>query len=462
MAIQTISPVTGEVLERFDELTPEELEDKLARAAAAAASYRLTSVEQRAAWLRQSADLLAKEADAVSAMITTEMGKPYRSAQEEVAKCVHGLRFYATEGPRYLEALPADPQRVGAKQTFVTYQPIGVVLAVMPWNLPLWQAMRFAAPALTAGNVGILKHASNVPRTALYMEQLFRRAGFPDDVFQTLLISARRVEQVLRDDRVSAATLTGSEPAGISVATIAGSEIKKVVLELGGSDPFIVMPSTDLDRATDVAVKARTLNNGQSCINGKRFFVHADIFDAFMAKFVAKMGALVVGDPMDAATDIGPLATESGRDDVKAYVDDAVAKGATVHVGGKRPDRPGWFYPPTVLTDVTPDMKMYHEEVFGPVAQVWSVPSLEEALGLANGHPYGLGSNLWSEDQADRDLFVRDVQSGMAFINGNTTSYPEIPFGGVKRSGYGRELSDLGMREFMNAKTVWIGEDARP
>ena len=460
MAIATISPVTGGVLKSFDELTPEQLDDKLARAAAAAESYRLTSIEQRAKWLGQAADNLEKEADSVSTLITTEMGKTYRAAQEEVAKCVRGLRFYAAEGPAFLERIPADAARVGAKQSYVTYQPIGVVLAVMPWNLPLWQAMRFAAPALTAGNVGVLKHASNVPQTALYMEQLFRDAGFPDDVFQTLLISARRVEQVLRDHRVKAATLTGSEPAGRSVGGIAGDEIKKVVLELGGSDPFIVMPSTNLQRATDVAVKARTLNNGQSCINGKRFFVHQDIYDVFLEMFVAKMGALVVGDPMDDATDVGPLATQSGRNDVEAYVDDAVAKGAKVLMGGKRPDRPGWFYLPTVLTDITPDMKMYHEEVFGPVAQVFGVSSLQEALHLANGHPYGLGSNLWSQDEADRELFIRDVQSGMAFINGNTTSYPEIPFGGVKRSGYGRELSDLGMREFMNAKTVWIGEDA--
>jgi succinate-semialdehyde dehydrogenase / glutarate-semialdehyde dehydrogenase len=460
MAIQTTSPVTGEVLKKFDELSADELEDKLARAAAAAESYRLTSVEQRATWLNSAADLLEKQTDAVSTMITAEMGKTFRSAQEEVAKSVRGLRFYAAEGPGFLKNLSADGKRVGAKETYVTYQPIGPVLAVMPWNLPLWQAMRFAAPALTAGNVGLLKHASNVPQTALYFEQLFREAGFPDDVFQTLLISSGRVEQVLRDGRVKAATLTGSEPAGRSVATIAGSEIKKVVLELGGSDPFIVMPSTNLERASDVAVRARTLNNGQSCINGKRFFIHADIYDAFLEKFVAKMGALVVGDPMDPSTDIGPLATESGRDDVEAYVDDALGKGAKALVGGKRPDGPGWFYPPTVLTGVTPEMKMYHEEVFGPVAQVWPVASLEEALRLANGHPYGLGSNLWSEDQGDRDLFVRDVQSGMAFINGNTTSYPEIPFGGVKLSGYGRELSDLGMREFMNAKTVWIGDAA--
>lgn len=460
MAIATTDPATGEVLKSFDELTPEQLDEKLARAAAAAAEYRLTSVEQRAGWLGRAADVLEKDADAVSRVITTEMGKTLKAAQEEVAKCVRGLRFYSAEGPGFLRDQHGDAESVGAQQTFVTYQPIGVVLAVMPWNLPLWQAMRFAAPALMAGNVGILKHASNVPQCALYMEQLFRQAGFPDDTFQTLLISARRVEQVLRDDRVAAATLTGSEPAGRSVATIAGQEIKKVVLELGGSDPFIVMPSTDLERATDVAVRARTLNNGQSCINGKRFFVHQDIAEQFLEKFTAKMAALVVGDPMDDATDIGPLATESGRADVEAYVDDAVGKGATVLTGGKRPDRAGWFYPPTVLTGITPQMKMFHEEVFGPVAQVFTVSSLAEALKIANGHPYGLGSNLWSEDPTERELFVRDVQSGMAFVNGNTTSYPEIPFGGVKRSGYGRELSDLGMREFMNAKTVWIGRGA--
>ncbi|GAB3203442.1 NADP-dependent succinic semialdehyde dehydrogenase [Nocardia tengchongensis] len=459
MAIATTSPVTGEVLRKFDELTPEELEDKLARAAAAAISYRLTSVEQRAGWLRRAAERLEQEAQSVSRMITTEMGKTLRAAEQEVAKCVHGLRFYADQGPAFLRDVSGDAGRVGAKRTFVTYQPIGVVLAVMPWNLPLWQVMRFAAPALTAGNVGVLKHASNVPQCALYLEELFRGAGFPDDVFQTLLISSGRVEQVLRDPRVAAATLTGSEPAGRSVGAIAGDVTKKVVLELGGSDPFIVMPSANMERATDVAVKARCLNNGQSCINGKRFFVHQDIGDAFIEMFVAKMGALVVGDPMAENTDVGPLATESGRLDVESYVEDAVSKGATVLLGGERPDGPGWYYPPTVVTGVTPEMRMYHEEVFGPVAQVWTVSSLEEALREANGHPYGLGSNLWSEDEAERELFVRDVQSGMAFINGNTTSFPEIPFGGIKGSGYGRELSDLGMREFMNAKTVWIGAD---
>lgn len=460
MTTATTSPVTGEVLKQFDELSPDELEDKLQRAAVAAASYRLTTPEQRAAWLSRAADVLDADSATISELITTEVGKTLRSATDEVAKCVASLRFYSENGPRFLRDDEGAAAAVGAQRTYVTRQPLGVVLAVMPWNFPLWQAMRFAAPALTAGNVGVLKHASNVPQTALYMEQLFREAGFPDDVFQTLLISSGRVEQVLRDGRVAAATLTGSEPAGRSVAAIAGDEIKRVVLELGGSDPFIVMPSTNLERAAAVAVKARTLNNGQSCVNAKRFFVHADVYGAFLDLFAAKMGALVVGDPMDESTDIGPLATESGRDDVEAYVDDAVANGATIVVGGRRPDGPGWFYPPTVITGVTSGMRMYGEEVFGPVAQVWPVGSLQEAVDLANEHPYGLGSNLWTEDQSERDTFIRDIQSGMAFVNGNTSSYPEIPFGGIKRSGYGRELSDVGMREFMNAKTVWIGDPA--
>ncbi|MBB3602616.1 succinate-semialdehyde dehydrogenase/glutarate-semialdehyde dehydrogenase [Mycolicibacterium sp. BK556] len=462
MAIATTSPVSGEVLKAFDELSPEELEDKLARAAAAASSYRHTTIAQRADWLNSAADVLERDAGTVSELITTEIGKTLRSAADEVGKCVAALRFYAEHGAVFLSDVSRAGSALGARLTYVTYQPLGVILAVMPWNFPLWQAMRFAAPALTAGNVGLLKHASNVPQTALYMEQLFREAGFPEDVFQTLLISSGTVERVLRDDRVKAATLTGSEPAGRSVAAIAGDEIKRVVLELGGSDPFIVMPSADIERAADVAVRARTLNNGQSCVNAKRFFIHTDIYDAFLAAFVTKMKALVVGDPIEPGTDIGPLATEAGREDVEAYVNDAVDKGATVLTGGKRIERPGWFYPPTVITDVTREMRMFGEEVFGPVAQVFPVSSLAEAVDLANEHPYGLGSNLWSEDEAERETFIRDIQSGMAFINGHTASYPEIPFGGIKRSGYGRELADVGMKEFMNAKTVWVGESASP
>ncbi len=457
MAIATINPTTGETVKTYEPLSDEALEDRIARAAAAFSTYRRTTVEQRVGWLTAAADALEADVDAVAELMTTEMGKPLAAAKAEATKCVTALRYYAEHGPAFLEPEEKDAAAVKAQRAYVTYQPLGVVLAVMPWNFPLWQAMRFAAPALMAGNVGLLKHASNVPQTALYLEELFRGAGFPEDVFQTLLIGSSTIERVLRDDRVAGATLTGSAPAGQSVAAIAGDALKPTVLELGGSDPFIVMPSAHLETAADVAVTARNQNNGQSCIAAKRFFVHRDVAEEFTRLFAEKIAALTVGDPMDADTQVGPLATESGVQDVADYVDDARAKGATVVVGGKRVDRPGWFYEPTLLTGITPEMELYAEEVFGPVAALWTVDSLDEALEIANSHPYGLGANLWSEDEAEREQFVRDVESGMAFINGMTTSYPELPFGGVKQSGYGRELTELGMREFMNTKTVWIG-----
>jgi succinate-semialdehyde dehydrogenase / glutarate-semialdehyde dehydrogenase len=457
MAIATINPATGETLKTYQPLSDEALEEKLARAATARESYRLTSPQERAGWLRAAADVLDADAGAVAELMTTEMGKTLASAKAEVAKCAKALRWYAEHGPALLEPQPRDAGAVGAQQAYVDYQPLGVVLAIMPWNFPLWQAMRFAAPALMAGNVGLLKHASNVPQTALYLEELFRKAGFPADVFQTLLIGSGAVERVLRDDRVAAATLTGSAPAGRSVGAIAGDVIKKTVLELGGSDPFIVMPSAHLEKAAEVAVTARCQNNGQSCIAAKRFFVHADIAEEFTRLFAEKLSALKVGNPMDEDTQVGPLATEQGREDVEKYVQDAVEKGATVVVGGQRPDGPGWYYPPTLVTGITPEMAMHDEEVFGPVAALYTVSGLDEAIEIANSHVYGLGSNLWSEDEDERARFVRDIASGIAFVNGMVTSYPELPFGGVKQSGYGRELTDLGMREFMNAKTVWIG-----
>src|SRR3954471_1855137 len=457
MAIATINPATGETLKTYEPLSEEALEEKIARAAAARAGYRLTTPEQRAGWLTAAAEVLDRDTDTVAELMTTEMGKTLASAKAEVGKCAKALRWYAERGPALLERRPYDADAVGATQAFVEYQPLGVVLAIMPWNFPLWQAMRFAAPALMAGNVGLLKHASNVPQTALYMEELFRKAGFPADVFQTLLIGSGTIERVLRDDRVVAATLTGSAPAGRSVASIAGDVLKPTVLELGGSDPFIVMPSADLATAADVGVTARCQNNGQSCIAAKRFFVHADVAEEFTRLFAEKLAALTVGDPMAEDTQVGPLATESGREDVENYVKDAVEKGATVLVGGKRVDGPGWFYEPTLLTGITPEMDLYFEEVFGPVAALFTVDSLAQAPEIANSHPYGLGSNLGSEDEDERAQFVRDVQSGMAFINGMTTSYPDLPFGGVKQSGYGRELTEVGMRAFMNAKTVWVG-----
>jgi succinate-semialdehyde dehydrogenase/glutarate-semialdehyde dehydrogenase len=460
MGIATINPATGELVKAFDPLTDEQLEDKLARAARAFRDYRLTAVDERAGWLGAAADVLDKDGDHIAEVMTLEMGKTLVAAKAEAAKCAKALRYFAEHGPAFLADAPADADAVGAERAFITYQPIGAVLAIMPWNFPLWQAMRFAAPALMAGNVGLLKHASNVPQTALYMEELFRKAGFPDDVFQTLLIGSSEVEKVLRDSRVAAATLTGSGQAGQSVAAIAGDVLKKTVLELGGSDPYVVMPSADLDKAAEVAVTARCQNNGQSCIAAKRFIVHEDVADEFERLFAEKLAALPVGDPMDENTKVGPLATESGREDVEELVQDAVDKGARVVTGGQRPDRPGWFYPPTLVAEITPEMRMYREEVFGPVAALFRVPDLDAAMEVANDTEFGLGSNIWTDDPAEQQRFVRDVQAGMVFVNGMTTSYPELPFGGVRTSGYGRELTELGMREFMNIKSIWVGANS--
>jgi len=457
MAIATVNPATGETVKTFDALSPEEVDAKLTRAVEAFRNYRLTTFAQRAGWMRAAADILDREADAVAAMMTTEMGKTLKAARAEAQKCAKACRFYADHAEGFLADEPADPSAVGAKRAFARYLPIGPVLAVMPWNFPLWQAMRFAAPALMAGNVGLLKHASNVPQTALFMEDLFSRAGFPDGVFQTLLIGSDVVERVLRDPRVAAATLTGSTPAGKAVAGVAGEEIKKTVLELGGSDAFVVLPSADLDKAAEVAVVSRGQNNGQSCISAKRFIVHDAVADEFERRFVDRMAALRLGDPMEESTDLGPLASEQGRSDIEELMADAVAKGATVLLGGRTPGGPGWYYPATVVTGITPQMRMFSEEVFGPVAQLYRVGTFDEALELANATPFGLGSNVWTNDPAEQERAVRDIDAGAVFVNGMTTSYPELPFGGVKMSGYGRELSAHGIREFCNLKTVWIG-----
>jgi succinate-semialdehyde dehydrogenase/glutarate-semialdehyde dehydrogenase len=458
MTIASVNPATGQVIKTFDPMTDEQIDAAIGRAAAAFAALRKTDVGQRAGWLTAAADLLDADRDSVARMMTMEMGKTYASARAEVTKCAAACRFYAEHAAAYLADEPADAEAVGARRALIRYQPIGPVLAVMPWNFPLWQVMRFAAPALMAGNVGLLKHASNVPQTALFLDELFRRAGFPVGSFQTLLIGSREVERVLTDDRVRAATLTGSEAAGRAVARIAGQQIKKTVLELGGSDPFVVMPSADLDRAAEVATVARCQNNGQSCIAAKRFIVHADVFDAFAEAFVARMSALRVGDPMSEQTDVGPLATENGRADVEEQVRDAVEKGARVLCGGERPPGDGWWYPPTVVTDLTPRMRMWSEEVFGPVAGLYRVGSYDEAVELANGTSFGLGANAWTTDPVEQERFATDLDAGNVFINGMTTSYPQLPFGGVRNSGYGRELSSHGLREFCNVKTVWIGE----
>jgi succinate-semialdehyde dehydrogenase/glutarate-semialdehyde dehydrogenase len=448
------------VLKVFDPMSPEQIDRAIGRSAAAFTALRRTSFAQRASWMRAAADLLDAEQDDVGALMTQEMGKTFAAAKAEVVKCATACRFFADHAERFLNDEPVDPTDVGAAQAYARYQPLGPVLAVMPWNFPLWQAMRFAAPALMAGNTGLLKHASNVPQTALYLGELFTRAGFPAGAFQALLVGSDAVEGILTDSRVRAATLTGSEPAGRSIAAIAGRELKKTVLELGGSDPFIVLPTADLGRSAQVATTARCQNNGQSCIAAKRFIVHTHIYDQFVDAFVGNMSALTVGDPMIDTTDVGPLATEQGRSDVQAQVDDAVRKGATVRCGGRSPQQAGWWYPPTVVTDITAEMRMFSEEVFGPVAGVYRANSIDEAIELANATSYGLGANAWTSDPDERQRLVTDLDAGAVFIDGMVTSYPHLPFGGVKNSGYGRELSAAGIREFCNLKTVWVGDDA--
>jgi succinate-semialdehyde dehydrogenase / glutarate-semialdehyde dehydrogenase len=457
MAIATTNPATGEVVKAFEAMSRAEIDVRLERAESGFEALRRASFADRAGWMNAAAAILDAEVDEIARTMTTEMGKTFASAKAEVTKCAKGCRYYAEHAEAFMADEVSDSKAVGASKAYVRYEPIGPVLAIMPWNFPLWQAMRFAAPALAAGNVGLLKHASNVPQTALFMEELFRDAGFPDDVFSTLLIGSSKVDAVLRDDRVAAATLTGSEGAGVAVGRTAGESLKKVVLELGGSDAFVVMPSADLPKAAKVATTSRCQNNGQSCISAKRFIVHTDVYDEFVDLFAKEMKALKVGDPMEDGTDVGPLATEQGRADVEELVQDAVDKGATVLVGGERPDRDGWWYPPTLLTDVTEDMDMYLEEVFGPVAQVHRARDLEDAVRIANATRFGLGSNAWTNDEQEQETFVRDLQAGQTFINGMVTSFPPLPFGGIKASGHGRELAAHGMREFTNIKTVWVG-----
>lgn len=456
MPIATVNPATGETVQTFEPHDAAEVERRIAQAADAAAALYSAGFTQRAAWMNAAADVIESDAVSLARLLTLEMGKPIAQATAEVAKSAHGMRFYARNAEQFLADEPLDdPASVGAAKAWTVWQPLGVVLAVMPWNLPLWQVIRFAAPALMAGNAGLLKHASNVPQAALYLDTLFERGGFPPGSFRTLLIGSKDVPAVIGDDRVKAVTLTGSEPAGRSVAATAGQQIKKTVLELGGSDPFIVMPSADLDAASTTAVRARVQNNGQSCIAAKRFIVHTDVYDEFARQFADKMGKLVVGDPADEATDVGPLATASGRDDLAELVDDAVAKGARVLVGGSVPAQAGWYYAPTVLDGLTTDMRIVWEEAFGPVASLYRVADRTEAVRVANQTTFGLSSAVWSGDADEQEWFVRNLDAGMVFLNGMSQSFPELPFGGVKNSGYGRELTRAGIREFCNLKTIW-------
>ncbi|GAB2851405.1 NADP-dependent succinic semialdehyde dehydrogenase [Streptomyces deserti] len=460
MPIATVNPANGETLKTYEAMGEEEIARRLQLAEATFRTYRTTSFNERARLMHRAADLLEEDQRDIARVLTTEMGKPIKQARAEAAKCAKAMRWYADHAGELLadeEPAASDVKDSGASRVRVRYRPLGPILAVMPWNFPLWQVVRFAAPALMAGNVGLLKHASNVPQTALYLEDLFHRAGFTEGCFQTLLIGSAQVDDILRDERVKAATLTGSEPAGRAVASTAGEMIKKTVLELGGSDPFIVMPSADLDRAAEVAVNARCQNTGQSCIAAKRFIVHTDVYDAFAERFVQGMKALKIGDPMDEDTEIGPLSSERGRDDLVELVDDAVRGGARVLCGGERPDRPGWYYPPTVLAGITREMRIHREEAFGPVATLYRAADADEAVLIANDSPFGLSSNVWTRDESDVDRFVRDLEAGGVYVNGMTASHPAFPFGGVKRSGFGRELSGHGIREFCNITTVWHG-----
>ncbi|MFI5677541.1 NADP-dependent succinic semialdehyde dehydrogenase [Streptomyces cellulosae] len=460
MPIATVNPANGETIKTYQAMGEEEIERRLQLAEATFRTYRTTAFAERARLLHRAADLLAEDQDDIARVMTTEMGKPVKQARAEAAKCAKAMHWYADHAEELLadeEPAAADVKDSGGSRALVRYRPMGPVLAVMPWNFPLWQVVRFAAPALMAGNVGLLKHASNVPQTALYLEDLFHRAGFTEGCFQTLLIGSGAIDEILRDDRVKAATLTGSEPAGRAVASTAGEMIKKTVLELGGSDPYVVMPSADIDRAARVAVTARVQNNGQSCIAAKRFIVHTDVYDAFAERFVEGMKALKVGDPLEEETEVGPLASEQGRTDLEELVDDAGRSGASVLCGGERPDGDGWYYPPTVLAGITREMRIHREEAFGPVATLYRAADLDEAVLIANDSPFGLSSNVWTRDEAEVDRFVRDLEAGGVFVNGMTASHPAFPFGGVKRSGYGRELSGHGIREFCNITTVWHG-----
>ncbi len=456
MAIATTNPTTGRVEKTFDAHTSAEIDERLDRATAAVRTLRSTTFDERATWMNAAADILVNEVDTVAALLTTEMGKTIVAARSEVLKCAKNMRFYAANAGAFLADEPLEqPSSVGASKAFARYEPLGVVLAVMPWNYPLWQVIRFAAPALMAGNAGILKHASNVPQAALYLDELFTRGGYPEGAFSTLLIGAGEVDAVLADRRIKAVTLTGSEPAGRAVARTAGQNIKKAVLELGGSDPLIVMPSADIAEAARVAATARTSNNGQSCIAAKRFIVHAAVYDDFVGRFVDNMGGLRMGDPMLETTDVGPVATKGGRDDLVELVDDALKKGARALTGGSVPEGPGWFYPPTVIEGVSAGMRLHLEEAFGPVATVYRVGSAAEAISIANGTTFGLSSSVWSAEEAEQDMFTHELDAGAVFVNGMTVSYPELPFGGVKDSGFGRELASAGIREFCNLKTVW-------
>jgi succinate-semialdehyde dehydrogenase / glutarate-semialdehyde dehydrogenase len=453
MAIATINPATGKTVRVFAPFSAARVSECLDRAATAHRAHRRTPFPERAKRMRKAAEILDAECRELGRVMTLEMGKPIGAAIAEAEKCGTACRFYAENAERFLADQPVEME--GGK-SWVAFHPIGVVLAIMPWNFPFWQVFRFAAPALMAGNAGILKHASNVPQCALAIEDVFRRAGFSDGVFQTLLIGSELVEGILADKRIAAVTLTGSEGAGRSVAAAAGKNLKKSVMELGGSDPFVVMPSADLEQAVSTAVTARMINNGQSCIAAKRFIVHEKIYDEFLKRFVAGVSAIRVGDPMDEKTQLGPLATGAIRDGLDNQVKASVAAGARLATGGKKLEGAGFFYAPTVLTDIPPNAPAAQEELFGPVASVFKAKDLADAIRLANGTSFGLGASAWTRDATERDTFIAEIESGLLFLNGMVVSDARLPFGGVKNSGFGRELGEFGIREFVNIKSVRV------
>jgi succinate-semialdehyde dehydrogenase/glutarate-semialdehyde dehydrogenase len=453
MAIASINPANGQVLKTFEPLGDSQIQEKIRLAADTFPKFRKLTFAKRAEMMRKAADILETEKDELARLMTLEMGKTLRSAVDEALKCAWGCRYYADNAERFL----ADEViETSAKKSYVRYQPIGVVLVIMPWNFPFWQVFRFIAPGLMAGNVGLLKHASNVPQCALKVSEIVHRAGFPEGAFQTLLVGSDKVDQILGDPRIAAATLTGSEDAGAKVGAGAAKRIKKVVLELGGSDPFVIMPSANFDEAVSTAVKARTINNGQSCIAAKRFIVAEEIADKFEREFSAKMQALKVGDPLDEKTDVGPLATADAVTSLQADVEKTVKGGARVLTGGKPSGGPGNFYPPTVLLDIPEESPAYREELFGPVASVFRAKNIDDAIRIANDSRFGLGASAWTNDPQEQERFVNELEAGMVFINQMVASDPRVPFGGVKRSGIGRELSTFGIREFTNVKTVWV------
>ena len=457
MAIATINPATGEVLKKFEPLTDAQVDERIAKAATAFQSFRKTSFADRAKWMLKAGEILEAQKAELGRLMTLEMGKTLSSAVAEAAKCATACQYYAENAAKFV----ADEViETSATKSYIHYQPVGIVLAVMPWNFPFWQVFRFIAPGLMAGNVGLLKHASNVPQCALKIEEIILRAGFPAGVFQTLLIGASQVDRILNDPRVAAATLTGSEQAGIQVGVSAAKRIKKVVLELGGSDPFIVMPSANIGEAASTAVKARVINNGQSCIAAKRFIVHEQIADKFEEEFVSRMQALKLGDPFDEKTDVGPLATPDAVKDLDADVQKTLHAGAKLLAGGKPVNGPGNFYLPTVLTNIPKESPAYREEFFGPVASIFRVKNLDEAIAIANDSRFGLGASAWTNDPAEREQLINELEAGMVFINQMVASDPRVPFGGVKASGHGRELGPYGIREFTNIKTVWIKDQA--